>query len=306
VPSIDEALREYLYGPVLAPFRMLVSAPAFRWLVDNSAPAPDAVDTKMLGEVAEKMQHLLAGVREVVPSEAEVTADKDGEVAEDVARHLRYLLALPGTLQSLVGHAEQDATDDVLSEVVAYLLAGWDGEDYAVWGSLLGWLFTQKLGSVVDPTREDELGREWFDAWLLRKPLIEALEGLDVPSEASRRTVATVRMLLTAPDWLSWATHSADATAQGAYRLLRRAIGSPEVQAYLGVNRYDGVLWYHDESYDAFVWWLVCIVALQASMEGEALLREHLVQAYGWAVELQKAGKLAGYQVERLLAALRR
>ena len=30
VPSIDEALRELIYGPVLVPLRMLVSAPAFR------------------------------------------------------------------------------------------------------------------------------------------------------------------------------------------------------------------------------------------------------------------------------------
>ena len=39
VPDIDEALQELVLGPVHVPFRMLVSAPAFRWLVDHAAAA---------------------------------------------------------------------------------------------------------------------------------------------------------------------------------------------------------------------------------------------------------------------------
>ena len=69
VPDMDVALGEVLMAPVLIPFRMLVSAPAFRWLVDHRAESPDAVDAEMLAEVREKVLDVLQGARILLSEE---------------------------------------------------------------------------------------------------------------------------------------------------------------------------------------------------------------------------------------------
>ncbi|MBN1246491.1 MAG: alpha-amylase, partial [Anaerolineae bacterium] len=262
VPSIDAALREFVYGPVLAPMRMLVSAPAFKWLVGHTAPDPAAVDAKMLDEVAGKMLDLLAGVRAIVPPAEALNGDLDERIADAVTAQLRHLLTLPGTLRALVDRPQAGRPDGALKAAVAYVLADWDVADYAMWGGLLGWLFTHKLGGVVDPDHASEVSRDWLDAWLLRQPLVEALAELDVAAEARQRVLDTVRMLLTSPGWLAWAFDEPGDATRVPYRLLRRAIGHPEVQTYLGANRYEGVLWYRGESYGDFLWWILCMTAV--------------------------------------------
>ncbi|MBN1246032.1 MAG: hypothetical protein JXC32_00145, partial [Anaerolineae bacterium] len=72
-----------------------------------------------------------------------------------------------------------------------------------------------------------------------------------------------------------------------------------------GANRYEGVLWYRGESYGDFLWWILCMTAVLAAPEGEDVLADRLVQVYGWIAELEEAEKVSGYQVEKLLAALR-
>jgi glycosidase len=304
IPDLDEALREFLHEPVLLPLRMLVSAPTFRWLLDHRVSDPADVDTQMLDEVADKVRDLLVGVRALVPPEKALDTALDDEIAEDVVSQLRHLLTLPSRARELATSQDVASAAPFLSDAVDELMARWDDDASVVWAVLFDWLFTRELGRIVDPDQAAEISRDWFDEWLLRKPLTEALTAFDVAPEARQEALSTVRMLLTAPQWLTSVFDDLDGADIRPYRLLRRALATPEVQAYLGINRYNETLWYRGEAYSDFLWWILCLTAVLATPEGEDVLARRLSQVYGWLEKLEAAGRVSNYQVERLLTAL--
>jgi hypothetical protein len=78
------------------------------------------------------------------------------------------------------------------------------------------------------------------------------------------------------------------------------------VQAFIKVNRYDGVVWYNKEAYDRLLFYLFAIAVIQISSQDdakEALMRRELLACWALIEQLQKAEASAGYQVEKLLAA---
>ncbi len=235
----------------------------------------------------------------------------DGAIADRVVERLTWVLALPDTL----GCRAEMATSETVVEAVRFLLRNWAAEDWARWGALFGWLFVHALGRLedhaavagavagADASTVAGVSREWFDVWLLRKPVHKALEELGVAPEVCERAVAATRMLLSSPEWLAGEGAATPAAADDLATMLRRALSHRDVQAFLGVNRYEGVLWFNREAFQAWLWWLPCIVALWAPA-ADASLDDALAAAYAWVTQLQIAEETAGYQVDRVLAAI--
>lgn len=310
-------------APVLIPFRMLVSAPAFRWLASYRAETPEGVDADMLAEVRRKVLDVLQGggivlseqlseqsleglSEEVSGQSSDETSREvagvstpDDEIADRVVERLAQVLTLPDVLK----RSAATATSETYAEAVRALLREWRPDDWEVWGALFGWVFTHALGGLVNAEAAAEISRDWFDAWLLRKPVAQALEGLGVADDARERTVATVRLLLTAPDWMFGDAAASHGLGDDLPTMLRRALAHRDVHAYLGVNRYEGVLWYNREAFGRWLWWMLCIVALRRPELGDDFAAT-LAATYGWMVQLQIAEETSGYQVARLLEAV--
>ncbi|MGC9468752.1 MAG: alpha-amylase family glycosyl hydrolase [Anaerolineae bacterium] len=299
VPSIEEALKELYLEPVHGPFRMLVSAPAFRWLVGHTAADPEAVDVEMLDEAEQKVRDLLSGVEVVL--EGEETAD--GASSEDIAKGIReqiaWALSLP---DALAEHAPSEGSE-TYSDAVEFLSSSWQAQDWTMWSSLFGWLFTHRLGDLVDSENGSEISRGWFDEWLLHKPVTRAMEALNLDAAARQRVLTSIRMLLTYPYWKPQVAELRPEV--DPYPVLRRALSTSEVRAYLGVNRYEDILWFNRESFERLLWWMVCLTALQVAPEDGQELIEEVVAVYKLVMRLQKAEELSEYQVEKLLRAAR-
>jgi glycosidase len=298
VPSINEALKELYLEPVHSPLRMLVSGPAFRWLTEQRAAKPDAVDRAVIQEVHQKVLDLLAGIAQVVAEDETATGITPEAIADRVTEKLAWALTFPGVLREAAG---REANPDYIS-AVDFILKSWDPEDWTMWSSLLGWLFTHALGGLVETVGAEGISRSWFDEWLFHKPVEQAMEELEVSREEHQRVLATIRMLLTYPQW----AHIDTASPRGvdAYTVLRRALAYQEVRVYLGINRYEDVLWFHGESFERWLWWIACRAALDTSGEDaeEALVPE-LVATYRLVERLRKAEEVAQYSIEKLLRA---
>ncbi len=330
VPSIDAAMGELLMAPVLIPLRMLVSAPAFRWLVSHRADTPAAIDAGMLAEVRQKVLDVVQGARIVLAEAAlpEVASEEDAEMVLDIAsdasadssavdpgaadaaiadravERLSWVLAMPSILKT---RAETTVSDTTI-KAIDFLLRDWDDDDWARWGVLLEWSFTYALGDLEDTAARagtaSGLSRDWFDAWLLRQPLVKALEDLGVASDGCERAVAAMRMVLSASEWIVGEGEPESlAKADDLATMLRRALSHRDVQAFLGMNRYEGVLWFNREAFQAWLWWLLCIVVLRAPA-ADTRLDSVLSATYTWVKRLQIAEETAGYQVEQLLEAI--
>lgn len=292
VPSIDEALKELFLAPVHNPFRMLVSAPAFKWLMEaRVTEAQPELNKPVLEQVEQKLRDLLRAVEHATHGPGDVDA-----IARAIRDKLATLLALPETLDKL----KPTAAGAVYDEAAAYVAAPLAEDDPAVWGTLLGWLFTHSLGEMVDEALAPEISRSWMDEWLLGKIIAGALTEMEMPDDAAWRVVATIKLMLGYRAWLE--TLEPDDRLQ-PYAVLRTALSNGEVQAYIGVNRYKEILWFNQESFERLVWWISLLATIEYSVEAAADFAEKLTTIHALAQRLLQAEAASDYQIAKLLEA---
>ncbi|RLC91556.1 MAG: glucose-1-phosphate adenylyltransferase [Chloroflexi bacterium] len=290
VPSIEEALREVLLQPVHYPFRELVNASMLRRLMDARVTQPDGQpDAALLREVEQEMAHLLGEVKRLTAGNGDEMA-----TAQEMRRKLEAILQLP-VLESRF-HLPRSRK---YRWAVEYLKAGL-GDDVATWGTLLGWLFTHVLGKMVDKAAFEQVSRSWIDEWLLGKIIAAALRDLGLDEDAAWRAVTTIKILTSHQRWFE----TQASKKKRAYQVLESWMRDDEVQQFLRVNRYRGILWFNKEAFEQLLWWmlLVAVVAISANpLRPAAEVAREIVAAYDVVRKLRRAEEESGYQVETLL-----
>jgi len=235
----------------------------------------------------------------------------DDTLAAEVIARLQRALSLPGRLEQITEApvaAEEAPVEAYRAEAVAaaeYLLAPWGEDDNVRWGTLFGWLFTYSLGGMVDSDRSADLSLDWYDEWLLRRPLTQALKELGVETGLRQHAVNTVRVLLTCHHWLPQAAIAEVPHKVDAYSVIYRALSRRDVRIYLRVNRFEDVVWFNQEAFDEFVWWLAWVSTIEVGLQGDADLVSHLVMIHQLVQQLKGAEAASGYQIDGLLAALK-
>ncbi|HNT73775.1 MAG TPA: alpha-amylase family glycosyl hydrolase [Anaerolineae bacterium] len=301
VPDVEEALKELFLEPVHAPFRMLVSAPAFHWLAGERGRELSALpvaaesaegEADVLTQVEQKMGDLLAAVAHTATGK-DATPDDVAPIAREVRVMLMQLLTLSQSLPLLA------AEHPVCADAVAYVLRGMPPDDRGRWGIALSWLFTRDLGRMVSADPYAEISRSWLDEWLLGKLIGNALREMGLDDGQVGRSVALLKALLGYRRWLP--AENAPREAQ-AYHLLHTALQQPEVQTYLGINRHRGILWFNKEAFEHWLWWLMLVYTLESLALGEGAATR-LAAFYQIVRALLAAEAESDYQVAKLLEA---
>jgi len=234
-------------------------------------------------------------------------------LAADISQTLAAVLQLPVLLQSYPGRKSK-----AYRKAAADLLASLD-DDPRLWGTLFGWVFTARLGQAVstDPAEAKSLVRGWMDEWLLGKQMMAGLQGLGLGAFEAAQAVTLVKALIPHRDWYEVSSKKRATpemrTEKRAYRLLSKLLQDPDVQQALGVNRYEDVLWYNREGFDALLTALFAVAV--TDITNGAITRDPDVKRSRVAKmikkrasvikKLRKADRKSDYEVERLLAALR-
>ena len=292
VPSIEEALREVILRPVHYPFRELVNARLFRQLMDACESARRRED--LADEVEQKTAHLLREVKQLTRGSGDEVA-----IAREVRQELEAILQLPVLTSRFPlprSRKYKWATE--------YLQAGLR-DDPAVWPTLLGWLFAHALGQVVDEADLGQISRSWIDEWLLGKIIAGALRDLGLDEGAAWQAVATIKILTSHQRWFEIQAPKKKWT----YRVLESWLKDDEVQRFLQVNRYRGVLWFNKEAFEQLLWWMLlpAVVTISADpLRPPAEVAQEIVALYDVVKKLQRAEEESGYQVEKLLEAVKR
>ncbi|MFN8476118.1 MAG: alpha-amylase family glycosyl hydrolase [Anaerolineae bacterium] len=321
VPSIDEALRELMLEPVRAPYAALVNTDALRRVVDvcilpqeaesqaetaetQTETATDGSDgaagdekATILRDVGDRVEELLQAIQAFSGSDADTEV-----VAEKIRRHLDAVIALP----SLRAQADGDAPAE-FAAAVEYLLARFDANP-ALWGGPLAWVFTRFLGDMMGGPDASEQTRTLIDTWRLGRIIVPALEGMGMSDATAWRAVATIKLFSEHDKWFDMA----GAPGLRAYRVLESWLRDSEVQQYLGVNRYQGVLWFNHEAFEQLLWAALLhatigLVAAQDETGDDATqqVAQGIAERYAIIERLQQAEKDSKYQVARLLSRAR-
>jgi hypothetical protein len=305
VPSIEEALREVILRPVHYPFRELVNARLFRRLIDarESANQRDSKKREELAdEVEQKMAHLLREVKQLTGGTALSAVEGSGDeavIAREVRQKLEAILQLP-----ILASRFPLPRSRKYKWATEYLQTGLR-DDPAAWPTLLGWLFTHALGQVVDEADFEQISRSWIDEWLLGKIVAGALRDLGLDEGAAWQAVATIKILTSHQRWFEMQAPK----KKRAYQVLESWLKDDEVQQFLQVNRYRGVLWFNKEAFEQLLWWMLlpAVVTVSADpLRPPAEVAQEIVALYDVVKKLQRAEEESGYQVERLLEVVKR
>jgi hypothetical protein len=304
VPSIEEALQEVFLQPIHQPFRELVNPGAFRWLLDNrvTAPAEGLVPSPAEGpaaavalEMEARALRLLNQVKQFA-GRAEGEAPQPEAIAAEIRHELEACLQLPTLADrfALPRSRKYKAALQMLQEHLDTAPATWPG--------LLAWLFLHPLGKVVGKEGFAQRSRSWMDEWLLGKIVAGLFQELGLDSGEAWRTVGIVKILVNHQQWHTQPRSGGDRP----YQVLVSWLRDSEVQQFLQFNRYRGVLWFNQESFDQLLRWMLAVAAIQISADpertAEAVARD-LVACYEILKTLQRAEAESQYQVVKLMDA---
>ncbi|MFC2015330.1 alpha-amylase family glycosyl hydrolase [Chloroflexota bacterium] len=293
VPSIEDALREAFLQPVHQPFRELVNPTTFRRLLDSRLADPGTtLDVELLDEVEARVLQMLRKVEQF--------ASGDGP-AQVLSKEVRSKLETLLQLLVLDRHLDLSSLPpcrDALKLLEDHL----DGDDHAV-PCLLGWLFTHPLGKVVDQKDAQQQGRSLMDEWLLGKLLLGTFRELGLDQEDGQSAVGITKILISHSRWFE-IEETSEVTR--TYGVLLSWLRDRDVQQFLQVNRYRGVLWFNHEAFERLLALMVAVAVVEIGSESglsrQAAAKE-LSACCRVIQELDRAEESSGYQVVELMEA---
>ncbi len=306
VPSVEEALREVFLQPVHDPFRELANARTFRQLMDARLTAPDGqLDAELLADVERRALNLLRETRQFAGDEGGETAQAATATAiamdeVDLVREIRLKMA--AILQFPVLAERFPLPRSRKYKTAIGMMQARLDDDPQAWGILFGWLFTHALGKVVDEGDFKRQSRSWMDEWLLGKLVAGALQDLGLDEGSARWSVGVAKILISHQHWYELEAPK----KERAYQVLVSWLKDSEVQQFLQVNRYRGVLWFNKETFDQLLGWMLTLAAVEISADPELStddVAQEIVACYDVVKVLQQAEGASEYQVVKLMEA---
>ncbi len=288
VPSMEEALTEMFLQPILYPFRSWVNAEMYQWLFENRVENGNAAALPpVLSEASQKMLRLL--------DEIKARADCDGEaavIARQISLELEAALKLP-VFERLFPLPASRNYHAALRVVAA------SRQDAIFWGVLFSWLVTHKLGEILCEEEAIQRSRSLIDEWLLGKIVAQVLAEFAQSDEPAWEAVTLLKILISHQAW----DREPSPRQARPQKLLQSLLKDSDVQRYLRINRYQGVLWFHKESFDAMMRGLLAIAAITCAADPQAppeKVAAAIADRYAVIKKLLDASEASGYQVEKL------
>ncbi len=295
VPSIEDAIKEIFLQPIHEAFKELVSAEMLQRLADAAVRKEEGeLDEALLDEVEQKYGALVRAIQQYTGTE-QADGEQAAALAQEIRRELEIIWQVPVMEERFALAREPKFA------AVAEMLQGVLKDEPATWGVAFGWLFTHALGKVVDGADFVATSRAWIDEWLLNRILAGALQRLGLDEATAARCVGTVKVLVNHQRWFDVAAPA----RTPLYTIMQTLLQDNEVQRFIQVNRYQGVLWFNKESFEELAGWLLMLSTLHSLVAlAEEEAAQQIVGHFPVIQGLLRAERASGYRVDKLLAAV--
>ena len=312
VPSIDDAIKEIFLQPIHQAYRELVNPGYFRWVISNRSGTDLVLDHRtllpeniiaLLNETQDKSICLLDEIKSIT------SATGDAITTSDLSKQRLFAsLYLPAFSDRFPLPRSRK-----YQQAMKYLHAGnlktspWKNGDSYTWGVTLGWIVTSALGKMVTEAGYEEVSRSWIDEWMLNKILVSTFNNLGLDDRSNWRAVTLIKLLTSYHNWWEGIdTKLTESNENASLTLLTRILSDSDVQVYLGVNRYQDVLWVNKESFEDLLWWLFIIAAVEISSQHLQIdqyneIGNKILHCYNEISTLIQYAGSSGYKLEKLL-----
>ncbi len=247
------------------------------------------LNEEVLNAAQQKMVHLLRALRQ-----------NSGGAGDEEAIALEARGRLETALQISVMKTWHDWPAEPKCQAALQYLAGGRQDGLFPWACLFGWTFTHSLGRIVGEPDAPQRSRSWLDEWLLSRIIAQTLRDLGVDEALVGKGVSLIGLLITNQHWFD----SEGPKELLACRTLEALLKDGDAQQYLGINRYEEIVWFNGEAFDELLWWLYLIAVVQICIDSQMPVNQvtaALVVAHRVVEELQQAAAKSEFQVENLL-----
>jgi len=286
VPSIDDALGQLVLSPVLDPLRRLLDRSVLNGL-SSPVESEEAVTALLRSAGTE-----VAACLEAAADRAEVE-DGRAEIERSILSDLEAIVAV---MEIVRGSGVEGEGGARVNSRLVEVLARPSG-----WATVLVWILVRRFGELGTLEGANVSARIRLNEWYVGSTLADVLGDLGEDRGAARRHVAAVDLMLASA---GWEKRSGD-PASGLRDLVAEVFANPEGQRFLGVHRYDDVLWFHREAFEELAGWLMVTAAID-SVTGDSGASTKAISDLGRTVgRLLVAAERSGFRVSDLLEVLR-
>jgi len=286
VPSIQEALKETILQPIHTAARSILNKKYFEDLAtiaDNGkSPERETVE-----RIESGMQSFLEKIQKHTGA-----AGNAASIVEEIISLLGKTVELSTRLPSLAEKISQKN----LSADIDVVLSNFE-ENPGQWHPLFAWVFLHRLGKLADTDDFPARSRTWLDELLLNKVLENLFGQLDFDG-FDGKSVLLVQVLTSFQEWFSLS----DSEQNQAYQIMEALLKDSDVRDYLGVNRYQDVLWFNGESFEELMYWLRVLAIIDFLEEED---KEVFAERNELVRTMERAKKASDYRVEALLDELK-
>jgi glycosidase len=302
VPSVDLAMKEIFLQPVHYPLRELINADVFTQLIEAQLHTPgERVDPVLLSEVDQKARRLLREIRNLTQSSAD--EEEIERISGQIRETVRTILEIP-VLDVRYPMPRSRKYKEAINLIRTTL--GLENHDIAASKSgfaiLLSWAFTHNLGQATGQADFKERSLTWIDEWLFGKMIGAVLQDLGLDEGRAWQAVALTKVLIAQQDW----QRLSGAQNKRAFLVLQSWLQDGEIRNFLQINRYQDILWFNEETFDALLGWMLVAAVVMVLSDpdiNQETVAEQLLNHYEVIRQLQKAQEASEFQVEKLLEA---
>jgi hypothetical protein len=281
VESINEALKEYAIAPLLQHFDRLLSSAAFQEFSDQRLAAGQGeLDTAFEEKLGTYYVAAIETAAGYVPAPIDVKP-----ISASFNARLGAILRVTSVPKRFRLTGEKK-----YANAMRYLLGNLEDKAEII-RVIYGWLVLHQTGRLSDRPNKEEQAISLCSDWLLFKRVNRLL---------SEPETQLLRILIR---WQNWHTRR-NLPAPTAYRVLLALLADTEVQQFVGINRYDNVLWFNKERFETLLWGLFFVAVVHHTAEPrmpKKAAAQAIFDIYQLCASWLKAKDKSDYQVERLL-----
>ncbi len=291
VPNIAKALQEVILAPLHQAFVEAFRPSVFEMLFD-------IVENKKTFAIPESAFYAVAKVQNrviVAIQKQKKVGINDKEIRERMRTALSQVLSLFPALEE-----ETLPLSKIARDLVKQLI---DTQRKPMLFNLLSWMLLHAFGRIRQNQWKDValINVSWYDEWFLRDILRGLWRSLSLPEDEREVSLSMIRTLLSLTHIFVEEYNEKEIITE-----VISLFDYPEVQVLLGVNRFNGILWFNKEAWNKLLANVLALgIASTINPERGRQIKEERVKTWNIIIEkLYTTARDANYQLETFQKAL--
>ena len=281
VPDLQEAIKELVLQPIQDPLHQILNPAYISYLQSvQILEVAEKLPENTLQEARHKLTDLVEGLC-VFYNYAQPGSD----ITSIFLLQFNFILSLQVSQQYFLFPN---------SKIIQALLQDIQEKQPIDLSVLVTWAFLHNIGKITDPQDDGALSLSRFDEWRVYKIFSSLCAQLHKDEKQTHQLSILIRILIAQQDWVKKSPTS----------LLNTWFADSDIQSYLGINRFQDILWYNQDAYKDLLWWLNTINVIQTMTNpelDESAKLGYLLSGYEIIQVLRKAGERSEYQLNNLL-----